>query len=62
MNAISQKLTAAHRHGRRIVVIPKENESDLIHLPQIVKEELDIHLVTNVKEAIDTVLESPIRN
>ncbi len=57
VGAIPQKLTAAHRHGRRVVIIPAENESDLVYLPQAVKDELEIHLVRNANEAIAIALE-----
>lgn len=58
VGATAQKLTAAHRRGRRIIIIPKENEPDLAYLPQVVKDELEVHLVDSVKDSVGLVLES----
>jgi len=59
VGAIPQKLVAAHRRGRRIIVIPRENEPDLAHLPPAVRSELEIQLMHNVQHAISIALLPP---
>ncbi len=50
VGAIKEKVLAAHRAGIRMVILPKENEKDLHEVPDEVKKELDIKLVSSVDE------------
>lgn len=56
VGAIPQKLTAAHRHGRRMVIIPADSEPDLEYLSASVRAELEVHSVTCVREAVGLAL------
>ncbi len=59
VGGIAEKLTAAARHGRRLVLIPAENASELGRLPELGLQ-LDIHPVRELREAVELVLaESP---
>ncbi|NUT47104.1 MAG: endopeptidase La [Saccharothrix sp.] len=52
-----QKLLAAHRAGITTVLLPQRNEPDLEELPDSVREELTIHLVSDVQEVLTLALE-----
>lgn len=58
IGGVAEKLSAAARHGRRLVVIPAENASELGRLSEIA-ERLDIHPVRTLREAVDLVLVDP---
>lgn len=58
VGGIAEKLSAAARHGRQLVVIPAENASELGRLAEIASS-LDIHPVRSLKEAVDLVLVDP---
>jgi ATP-dependent Lon protease len=50
VGGIKEKLLAAYGMGIREVILPKENESDLIKVPDPIKEKLDIKLVSSMDE------------
>lgn len=52
IGGVKEKLLAARRAGVREVILPKKNWSNLKDLPDYVKEDLVIHLVNDVDEAI----------
>ena len=52
IGGVKQKLLAAHRAGLDEVILPARNEADLDDLPQAVRDDLDIHLVSEVGEAL----------
>lgn len=52
VGGIKEKLLAAHRAGIRTVLLPKENEKDLVDVPPDVKSELEIILVGEVDEVL----------
>lgn len=57
VGGIKEKLIAAHRLGVTTVLIPKENEKDLIEVPDEVKSALDVQLVETLDEALALALE-----
>jgi ATP-dependent Lon protease len=57
IGGVKQKLLAAHRAGITTVLIPKRNEPDLEDVPEKVREALDIHAVTDVREVLEFALE-----
>ncbi len=61
VGGIKEKLLAAHRAGITTVVLPKQNERDLIDIPDSVKDELTIHLVETVEEVWE-IATSPVPN
>jgi ATP-dependent Lon protease len=57
IGGLKQKLLAAHRAGITTVLIPARNEPDLEDVPAKVREALKIHLVSDVREVLETALE-----
>ncbi|MFE9751654.1 endopeptidase La [Saccharothrix saharensis] len=57
IGGVKQKLLAAHRAGITTVLLPQRNEPDLDDVPESVREELTIHLVSDVQQALDLALE-----
>jgi ATP-dependent Lon protease len=56
VGAIRDKVLAAHRAGSRCVIIPRENENDLLDVPEEVKRDLEIVLVDHVDEVLNSAL------
>ncbi|MCW2902727.1 MAG: ATP-dependent protease La [Streptosporangiaceae bacterium] len=57
IGGVKQKLLAAHRAGITTVLIPKRNEPDLDDVPADVLEQLTVHAVSDVREALALALE-----
>jgi ATP-dependent Lon protease len=60
VGGIKEKLLAAHRAGLTTVILPKENEKDLVELPEDVREALQIHLIEHTDEALQIALEDHV--
>ena len=56
IGGLKEKLMAAMRGGLRTVLIPKDNEKDLIEIPENVKRGLEIIPVTMVDEVLERAL------
>jgi ATP-dependent Lon protease len=56
IGGLKEKLLAALRAGITTVIIPKDNEKDLIEIPDNVKKGLTIIAVSHVDEVIDKAL------
>jgi ATP-dependent Lon protease len=56
IGGLKEKLLAAHRGGISIVVIPKENEKDLVEIPKNIKQKLDIRPVQWIDEVLEIAL------
>lgn len=52
IGGLKEKLLAAHRAGIKKVIIPKENERDLIDIPQTVRNNLEIVLVDHIDHVL----------
>ncbi|RLK54212.1 endopeptidase La [Actinokineospora cianjurensis] len=57
IGGVKQKLLAAHRAGITTVLLPQRNEPDLDDVPESVRQELTIHLVSDVRDALRLALE-----
>ena len=57
IGGVKQKLLAAHRAGITTVLIPRRNEPDLEDVPEGVREQLEIHPVSDVREVLELALE-----
>jgi len=55
IGGLREKSIAALRSGLNTILVPKENEKDLVEIPDEVKEKLTIHLVSDIKEVINLV-------
>jgi ATP-dependent Lon protease len=57
IGGVKQKLLAAHRAGLTTVFLPKRNEPDLDDVPEAVREQLDVRLVSDVADLVRDALE-----
>ena len=58
IGGVAEKLSAAARHGRRLVVIPAENASELGRMEELASK-LEIHPVRTLREAMKLALDEP---
>ena len=56
IGGVKQKLLAAHRAGLTEVILPRRNEPDLDDVPDSVRAEIEIHLVSTVAEVLSLAL------
>ncbi len=56
IGGLKEKLLAAHRGGIKIVIIPEENERDLVEIPKNIKQNLDIRPVRWIDEVLEIAL------
>lgn len=59
IGGLKEKLLAALRAGIKTAFIPKENEKDLVEIPEVVKKNIDIVPVSHVDEIINKALIRP---
>ena len=52
IGGLKEKILAAHRGGVKVVLIPDENEKDLVDIPKEVKKDISIHSVKHMDEVI----------
>ncbi len=60
IGGVKQKLLAAHRAGITTVLIPQRNEPDLDDVPADVLQQLTVHPVSDVREALALALEPAV--
>jgi len=53
VGGLREKITAAHRAGLKVVIIPQRNVKDLVELPKRVREDLKIIPVQHMDEVIE---------
>ena len=56
IGGLKEKLLAAHRAGVKKVLIPKENEKDLVDIPKKVREDIKIIPVETADEVLKIAL------
>jgi len=56
IGGLKEKLLAAHRMGRKTILIPRENARHLEDIPEEVRDALTIHLVSQMDEVIPLTL------
>ncbi len=56
IGGLKEKLLAAHRGGIKTVLIPDENEKDLVDIPKVILRKLDVHPVSNIDEVLKLAL------
>ena len=57
IGGVKEKLLAAHRFGITTIILPKENEKDLVEVPEEVRNTFTIHLVESIDEVLLLALE-----
>lgn len=61
IGGLKEKLLAALRGGIKTVLIPKDNEKDLVDLPAKVKDALEIIPISMIDEALNVALKAPLK-
>jgi len=61
IGGLKEKLLAAHRAGIKTVLIPIENKKDLVEVPKIILESMEIIPVKNVDEVLKVALVKPLK-
>ena len=61
IGGLKEKLLAAHRAGIKEVLIPKENEKDLVDVPKKVKEDIKITSVEIVEDVLKIALTKELK-
>src|SRR6185312_4900795 len=56
IGGVKQKLLAAQRAGAKVVLLPQRNEPDLDEVPAEVRDALEIHLVSDVRDVLGLAL------
>jgi ATP-dependent Lon protease len=57
VGGIKEKVLAAHRAGIKTVIMPKENEKDLVDIPEKVKQDIRFHFVDKMMDVLKLALE-----
>jgi ATP-dependent Lon protease len=57
IGGVKEKLLAAYRLGITRILLPRENEKDLEKIDAAILEKMNIHLMNQVDEALEAVLE-----
>jgi ATP-dependent Lon protease len=57
IGGLKEKLLAAHRAGLTTIIIPKENEKDLVELPADILESFQVNLVETMDDVLHLALE-----
>jgi ATP-dependent Lon protease len=60
IGGLKEKLLAAHRGGLKTVIIPDENQKDLVEIPKNITDSLDIRPVKWIDEVLDLALARPL--
>ncbi len=61
IGGLKEKLIAAHRSGIKHVIIPKDNEKDLVDIPIKVREDIKISPVETVDEVLKIALKNELK-
>jgi len=61
IGGLKEKLLAAHRAKIKKVIIPKDNEKDLIDIPKKVREDVKIIAVENVDQVVKLALQNELK-
>ena len=61
IGGLKEKLLAAHRAGIKKVLIPFENQKDLVEIPEVIKKNIEIVCVKNVDEVLKHALTKDLK-
>jgi len=61
IGGLKEKLLSAHRAGIKHVIIPKENEKNLVDIPQKIKDDIKISPVETVDEVLKIALKNELK-
>jgi ATP-dependent Lon protease len=57
IGGLKEKLLAAHRQGILEVILPKDNEKDLVDIPENIRKDMKLTLVSSMDEVLKIALE-----
>ena len=60
IGGLKEKLLAAHRAGIFEIILPKENEKDVIEVPENLRNAMKFHFVESMDEVLRYALETPL--
>ena len=60
IGGLKEKILAAHRHGLTEAIMPRDNEKDLVDIPENIRRDMKLHFVDHMDEVLRIALESPI--
>jgi ATP-dependent Lon protease len=60
IGGLKEKLLAAHRQGIREIVLPRDNERDLVDIPENIRKDMTMHFVFSMDEVLKVALEREI--
>ncbi|HEX4230458.1 MAG TPA: endopeptidase La [Bryobacteraceae bacterium] len=60
IGGLKEKLLAAHRHGIYEVVLPKDNEKDLVDIPENIRKDMKLDFVSSMDQVLKIALEREI--
>ncbi|MEE8340328.1 MAG: endopeptidase La [Xanthomonadales bacterium] len=56
IGGLKEKLLAAHRGGIKTVLIPEENEKDLVEISKVILRKLEVHPVSTIDDVLELAL------
>ncbi len=56
VGGVKEKILAAHRAGLRHIILPKDNEADLIKLPKSARDEMTIILAEKLQDVLEAAI------
>jgi ATP-dependent Lon protease len=56
IGGLKEKLLAAHRGGIKTVLIPEENEKDLVDIPKAILRKVDVRPVSTIDQVLELAL------
>jgi ATP-dependent Lon protease len=56
IGGLKEKLLAAHRGGIKLVLIPEENEKDLVDIPKAILRKLEVRAVSTIDQVLELAL------
>jgi ATP-dependent Lon protease len=59
IGGLKEKSLAAHRAGIKIIIIPKDNEKDLVDIPESVRNDITFYPVSHMDEVLQHALIKP---
>jgi ATP-dependent Lon protease len=60
IGGLKEKLLAAHRAGVFEAIMPKENEKDVVDVPEALRKVMKLHFVESMDEVLHIALEAPL--
>jgi len=61
VGGIKEKVLAAHRAGIKVIIMPKENEKDVLDVPEDARNEIKFYYVERIEEVLEKALDITIK-